>query len=120
MKTRMPKQGVRYLNRSDLMTKYKILLKDEDITYECSEQQNLLEAMARLGKKGIPVGCRGGGCGVCKVHILDGTYTAKKMSRAHISEEEQTNGYVLACRCNPDSNLTIKVVGEMKSSFSTN
>ncbi|WP_372598668.1 2Fe-2S iron-sulfur cluster-binding protein [Amphritea sp.] len=21
--------------------------------------------MARLGKKGIPLGCRGGGCGVC-------------------------------------------------------
>jgi ferredoxin len=102
------------------MINYQITLKDTDITYDCSDKQTVLHGMEKLGIKGIPVGCRGGGCGVCKVYILDGTYTAKKMSRAHISEEEQTNGYVLACRCNPDSNLTIKVVGEMKSSFSTN
>ncbi len=114
MKTRMLNQGVRYLNPSDLMTKYKILLKDEDISYDCSGQQNLLEGMTRFGKKGIPVGCRGGGCGVCKVKILLGTYTPKKMSRAHVSEEEQEDGYVLACRCNPDSDLVVEVIGEMK------
>jgi ferredoxin len=99
------------------MSKYKILLEDEDITYECSDQQNLLEGMSKLGIKGIPVGCRGGGCGVCKVIILNGKYTPKKMSRAHVTEQEEKEGYVLACRCNPDSDLVLDVVGKMKTAL---
>ncbi len=97
-----------------MMPKYQILMQEEDIRYDCSDQQNLLEAMARLGKKGIPVGCRGGGCGVCKVHVIEGTFTTGKMSRAHVTEEEEKDGYVLACRCNPSSDITLKVIGLMK------
>ena len=31
--------------------------------YRCREDETLLAGMERLGKRGIPVGCRGGGCG---------------------------------------------------------
>ena len=99
------------------MSSFQIILHDTRIVYDCSDEQTVLRGMEKLGIKGIPVGCRGGGCGVCKVHVLDGLYTTKKMSRAHISENEEAAGYVLACRCMPDSDLRLKIVGEMKDAI---
>ena len=60
-----------------------VTLENTGEVYRCSETKHLLAGMIQLGKKGIPVGCRSGGCGVCKVEILSGDYTSKKMSRAH-------------------------------------
>ena len=31
----------------------------------CDENNSVLGAMEQLCRKGIPVGCRNGGCGVC-------------------------------------------------------
>ncbi len=84
-------------------------------SYPNSSEQTLLAGMERLGRSGIPVGCRGGGCGVCKVHITEGRYSCKKMSRAHVTVEEQAKGYVLACRCQPLSDIRLTVVGKMKA-----
>ena len=45
---------------------------------------------------GIQVGCRGGGCGVCRVEVLAGdVYTAKRMSKAHVTEADLAHGIVL-------------------------
>tara|TARA_B110000503_G_scaffold142379_1_gene238973 strand:+ start:1119 stop:1346 length:228 start_codon:yes stop_codon:yes gene_type:complete len=71
--------------------------------------------MQQLGKKGIPVGCRSGGCGVCKVQITSGEYQAKKMSRDHVSEQEEENGIALACRVSPLSNIQLQVLGHLKN-----
>jgi ferredoxin len=70
--------------------------------------------MEALGRKGIPVGCRGGGCGVCKVEITSGQYTKRVMSRDHVTAEEEARGCVLACRVKPLSDISLKVVGKMK------
>jgi ferredoxin len=51
---------------------FQILIEDTGETYACAEGETLLKAMERLGRKGIPVGCRGGGCGVCKVQVTQG------------------------------------------------
>lgn len=103
--------------QSVVMQKYNILLKGKGITYECSGEQHLVEGMTRQGKKGIQAGCAGGGCGVCKVRILDGQYRSMKMSRAHVSEEEEKEGYALACRCRPDSDIVLEVVGQIKKAI---
>ena len=67
----------------------------------CHSDENLLAAMRRSG-------CFGGGCGVCKVRISDGRYHVfKKMSRAHISPEEEEQSIVLACCVKPLSNITL-------------
>jgi ferredoxin len=90
---------------------------DTGETLNCGEAYSLLQSMERLGRKGIPVGCRNGGCGVCKIHVLEGLFDARVMSRAHVSADEQTNGFALACRITPRSNLAIKVIGKMKRAF---
>ncbi|MGB1649376.1 MAG: 2Fe-2S iron-sulfur cluster binding domain-containing protein, partial [Cycloclasticus sp.] len=82
--------------------------------YPCAETKHLLAGMIQLGKKGIPVGCRSGGCGVCKVQVLSGDYTSKKMSRDHVTEEEEGRGIVLACRVFPQSDITLSVIGHLR------
>lgn len=96
------------------MTQFQINISGTDVGYLCGEEQTLLAGMERLGKRGIPVGCRGGGCGVCKVRIDTGGYRTRKMSRAQVTEQEEGAGYVLACRCLPLSDITLTVVGTMK------
>ncbi len=86
-------------------------------SFDARSDENLLLSMERLGRKGIPVGCRGGGCGVCKVQVLEGGYRAEKMSRDCVSREEEAQGYALACRIRAESDLKIRVVGKMGRAF---
>lgn len=94
--------------------KHQVLIEDTGEQYACDEHESVLGGMARLGRRGIPVGCRGGGCGVCKVQVINGTYAASVMSRTHVSPEELAAGVVLACRVMPHSDLCVQVIGKMK------
>lgn len=61
--------------------------------------------------KGIPVGCLGRGCGVCKIRIRQGAiHELGPMSRAHISVEEEEQKVYLACRIAPVEALEIEVL----------
>jgi ferredoxin len=81
--------------------------------FQCAATQNLLAGMEARARTGIPVGCRGGGCGVCKVHVESGQVRTEKMSRARLSAEEARQGFVLACRSYPTSDLTIRAVDRL-------
>lgn len=99
--------------------KHTISLLDTEETFRCGEDQHLLQGMQsyQVGApmlKVIPVGCRGGGCGVCRIRIHAGDFTAKKMSRKHIPEAQQAQGVVLACRIYPQSELVIEVLPQEK------
>jgi len=83
--------------------------------FACGTHESVLKAMEQLRRKGIPVGCRGGGCGICKVQVTAGDYVTKKMSRSCVTAEEEANGFALACRLHPSSELRVKVVGRMAS-----
>ena len=76
----------------------------------CLENQNILVAMERSSKGFIKIGCRQGGCGVCKIKVLNGEYIKREMSRSHISEIDEKNGIVLACCIMPKSPMTIKIL----------
>ena len=95
--------------------KHAIRLRETGETYLCDSGETLLQGMARIGRKCIPVGCLNGGCGVCKVSIRSGTVRKVAiMSRTHISEQEEVRGIVLACRVAPDSAVELEVVGKMR------
>jgi len=87
---------------------------DDGQSFRCSDQESLLSGMEALGKKGIPVGCRNGGCGICKVAVLEGSYVSRVMSREHVSEGDEAAGRVLACRVRPSSDVHLSVIGKMK------
>ena len=95
--------------------KHEILIEDTGERFACDEQETVLNGMAKLGRKGIPVGCRGGGCGVCKVQVTSGSYEqTRNMSRQHVSVDEQEHGTVLACCIQAQSSLSLKVVGKLQ------
>ncbi len=96
--------------------KYNVFIEDTDEVIHCTATQNILQAMEQLGRKGIPVGCRGGGCGVCKIQITSGEYITEKMSDEQVSDVEREAGYSLACRTFPKSEIQLRVVGKMAKS----
>lgn len=57
----------------------------------------------------LPVGCRRGGCGICRVRVLDGDYRCDRMSRGHISERDLAEGVVLACAIYPEGDLSLRL-----------
>ena len=87
---------------------YQITERNSGNTFRCKSGQSVLKAMEQQGKKCVPVGCRGGGCGFCKVTVLSGEYDCGKMSRVHVSPQAMEQGEVLACRIYPLSNLIIE------------
>jgi ferredoxin len=85
----------------------------------CATEEALLKGMLRLGRKGIPVGCVNGGCGVCKVRILEGDVRVLgPISRAHVTLEEEQQGYTLACRVAPKVAVRLEVAGRLTKPFS--
>ena len=88
-------------------------------SYPCASSESLLQGMLKLGRKGIPVGCVNGGCGVCKVRILAGEIKALgPVSRAHVSADEQALGCTLACRVAPATPVRLAVMGKFEKPFS--
>lgn len=89
-------------------TTYRIQVVNQDREFFCSSEKSLLVGMESVNAHCIDVGCRGGGCGVCKIRIIEGDYFSKRMSKAHISEQDLQEGYVLACRVFPTADLKIE------------
>ena len=48
----------------------------------------------------------------CKIKILNGKFKKLSMSRKYISKEEEDNGFVLACRVFPMSNIEFEFIGK--------
>ena len=99
------------------MTSYRINIENTGDSFLCHKDEPVLTAMITLGHRGIPVGCRGGGCGVCKVQVTNGDYHCRKMSRAHVSVAEESEGFVLACQLMPESGLTLRVDGALQKNI---
>lgn len=87
----------------------------DDVTgswFDVVDGERLLHEMIKRGVSDIPVGCRGGGCGVCRVRILDGDYRTKRMSRKHVTEADEAEGVALACRVIPTSDIVIELASD--------
>lgn len=97
---------------------FTVVIEQSNESFLCSGKDSILQGMAKLGRKGIPVGCVNGGCGVCKIRIRKGVVDELgPVSRQHVIEEESSQGVTLACRVAPRSNLEIEVIGKMQKSF---
>jgi ferredoxin len=92
---------------------YAVVIGNTGEAYRCRATQTLLAGMEALTRQGIPVGCRGGGCGVCKVRVESGMVRTARMSRARLSVEEEAAGFVLACQAYPQSDVRVRAVGRL-------
>jgi ferredoxin len=88
--------------------RYEISVSGSGERFECGEDEFVLSAMMRSRRGPVRQGCCGGGCGVCKMKVERGAvFAAKRMSRAHVSLEEQEQGIVLLCCVQPRENLVL-------------
>ena len=93
---------------------HQVTIEETGESFPCDDAESILKALARTGKRGIPVGCRGGGCGICKVKITSGTFNQTVMSRSHVSKEDEANQEILACCIYPHDDIRLRVIGKLQ------
>jgi NAD(P)H-flavin reductase/ferredoxin len=71
----------------------------------CKPGQTLLAAILKQGRY-LRYGCKNGGCGTCKVQLLDGEIEQGGSSLA-LSASEREDGYALLCTAVPLSDCTL-------------
>jgi CDP-4-dehydro-6-deoxyglucose reductase, E3 len=73
--------------------------------------ESLLAAALRAGI-GLPCDCRLGGCGTCRVRVLEGRVAYDETPLA-LTPEEEAEGYALACQARAESDLSIRVASAL-------
>lgn len=87
---------------------YAITLSPIGDTVVCRPDQTVLSAILQSGAK-VVFGCRGGGCGTCKMRLISGTVDHGRCSAAVLREEEKENGSFLSCQARALSDLTVEL-----------
>ncbi|MEZ5117836.1 MAG: 2Fe-2S iron-sulfur cluster-binding protein [Candidatus Nanopelagicales bacterium] len=81
----------------------------EDVTVEMLDGETVLECLYRHGYA-YRVGCRRGGCGVCKVDLLEGAVDySRPVADKVLPAEERAAGTCLSCRAVALGDLTISL-----------
>ena len=62
----------------------------------------------------VTFGCRGGGCGTCKMRVISGRIEHGPCSAAVLPEEEKESGWFLSCQARALSDLTIELTAANK------
>ncbi len=87
---------------------YQIQVRDGDRAFPCRADQDILNAAVRAGIRILTVGCRGGGCGICRIAVCEGSFTAGRMSKRHVPDGSARR-LALACRVYPSSDLIVEL-----------
>lgn len=94
------------------MSTFHIKVQNDDRTIIVKGDETILDAAIRNGVK-IKVGCKGGGCGICKIQILEGEVDHGHSARSALPLNEMEEGYALACQARPNSDLVISYPKKM-------
>ncbi|MGO4741693.1 2Fe-2S iron-sulfur cluster-binding protein [Bosea sp. 2KB_26] len=81
-------------------------------------EQTILQAALEAGVP-YPHGCRSGRCGSCKSRLISGDVELGKHSPFALTEEDQANGLILACRSAPTTDVTIEWLDEAYVAMTT-
>lgn len=88
--------------------RHRVTLDGPERVLACEAGQDVLNAAMRAGMSWLPVGCRGGGCGVCRVAVRSGTYETGKMSKRLVTSDDPAVVLALACKLYPRSDLELE------------
>ena len=71
--------------------------------------ETLLRALGRVGLR-YRVGCKRGGCGICKVRLVLGEVRYERPIAASVlTDDERVEGICLSCRAVPLTNIVIEL-----------
>ena len=80
-----------------------------DVSIAVREGETLLRAIVREGYQ-YRYGCRRGGCGFCKVHLILGEVTYERPIDSRVlTPDERVSGVCLSCRAVPLTNVVIEL-----------
>ena len=81
----------------------------DGIKIMAAEDETVLRALTRVGLK-YRVGCKRGGCGICKVHLVLGEIRYERpVAESVLSDDERVQGVCLSCRAVPITNIAIQL-----------
>lgn len=87
----------------------KLTVQGPDVSMETKEDETILEALYRNGYA-FKVGCRRGGCAICKVDLVEGEVEYNRpIAEKVLSEEEKADGTCLSCRAVPVTDVAIVI-----------
>ena len=86
-----------------------VTIHPDGITITAAEDETLLRALGRAGLR-YRVGCKRGGCGVCKLHLLAGEVRYERpIADSVLSDDERVEGICLSCRAVPLTNVVVEL-----------
>ncbi|QKF74002.1 [2Fe-2S] iron-sulfur cluster binding domain-containing protein [Aliarcobacter faecis] len=96
--------------------KYDVFVKDKIQTQKCTEDKNLMDSLY-VFKDLVPKACHNGACGLCKIKVHKGFFIKDKMNRKHISQEEENDNILLACKVFPKCDMEIEFISKKNDSI---
>ena len=88
------------------MTRKIVDIRQTRTRLEVSNGQTILEA-ALAASISYPHGCRSGRCGSCKSRLIEGQVQLLEHSRFALTEQENSDGLILACRALPQTDVAV-------------
>ncbi len=86
-----------------------VTIRPDGVQVTAGADETLLGALGRAGLR-YRVGCRRGGCGICKVQLLLGEVRYERPIAASVlTDDEQVEGICLSCRAVPITNIVIEL-----------
>jgi ferredoxin len=84
-----------------------VIVQPDGVRVTTMADETLLRALGRAGLR-YRVGCKRGGCGICKVQLLLGEVRYERPIAASVlSDDERVEGISLSCRAVPLTNVVI-------------
>ena len=90
---------------------YTVTIRQHDAPITVEIGQTILEAALAQGVP-YPHGCRSGNCGACKSRLISGDVEMSPYSEYALSDDERSDGLILACRAVPWEDAEIAWLGE--------
>ena len=85
----------------------RLTVESDGVTIDILEGETILEGLYRYGFA-YRIGCRRGGCAICKVDLVDGEVTYNRtVADTVLSDEERAAGTCLSCRAVPVTDVKI-------------
>lgn len=90
-------------------TAARIVVLGSGVALDCRPGETVLAALHRNGHA-VRSGCRRGGCGICKLHVVDGSVSyTHVVAPSVLSDDERTEGVCLTCRAVPEGDVTLEL-----------
>jgi ferredoxin len=81
----------------------------DDVRVSARDGETVLAALGRAGMR-YRIGCKRGGCGICKLQLVLGEVRYEKtVAETVLSDDEKVEGICLSCRAVPITNVIVEL-----------